>query len=71
VVLLNQFFKNLTFQIMKTSNKILFGLIIFIGLCCFSFMIYAKGQLISIEQNREHQETGFIIQNDVEVFGFA
>ncbi len=56
---------------MKTSNKILIGLISFVGICCFCFLIYAKSQLIPTEQREEPQETGFIITSDHDVFGFA
>ncbi len=56
---------------MKTSNKILLGIIVFIGICCFCFLIYAKTNVDKKEPNRTFQETGHILQLDNEAYGFA
>ena len=56
---------------MKTSNKILIGLITFIGICCFCFLIYAKSNVEKTDQSKELEETGQIIKMDHDVFGIA
>ena len=53
---------------MKTSNKILIGLISFLGICCFCFLIYAKSQVVKDNQRNAPQKSGYILKLNPDIF---